>query len=231
MNLPRPLRRAACRSPMGRHALREARFRAVLGAGGALAVDLAYAVYHGMLGAARLSLWMVTLCVYYTVLGVMRLSAVLCARKGGGQQDTEYFVMALCGGLLVLFSLVLAGANYLSLSRRIAVRYGEITMITIAAYTFAKLGLVAARFVRRQAPPLLAVLRQINLAEAASVLTLQRSMLVSFGGMGAAETYTMNALTGAAVSVLVLALGVRMVINGIRKGGGTDGKIQAGQSE
>ena len=35
----------------------------------------------------------------------------------------------------------------------------------------------------------------------------------------------------AALLTAVLALGVRMVINGIRKGGGTDGKIQAGQSE
>ena len=61
---------------------------------------------------------------------------------------------------------------------------------------------------------------------AASVLTLQRSMLVSFGAMNARERDLMDLLTGAAVCLFILILGVLMMIQGIKKGIVKDGKIK-----
>ena len=56
------------------------------------------------------------------------------------------------------------------------------------------------------------VIRNIRYAEvAASVLTLQRSMLVSFGSMDHRQIRFMNAMTGAAVCLFVLLLGVSMI--------------------
>ena len=56
---------------------------------------------------------------------------------------------------------------------------------------------------RRNPSPLLAAIRGISYAEAAaSVLTLQRSMLVSFGAMSAGNIHLMNALTGAGVQAV-----------------------------
>ena len=122
--------------------------------------------------------------------------------------------------LLALLSVILSAVVYLSLSRNIAVRYGEIVMITIAAYTFYKITAAVVRAVRqrRNPSPLLAAIRGISYAEvAASVLTLQRSMLVSFGAMSAGNIHLMNALTGAGVCLFVLLLGISMIIKG-RKG-------------
>lgn len=66
--------------------------------------------------------------------------------------------------------------------------------------------------------PLLAVIRNIGYAEvAAAVLTLQRSMLVSFGSMNNEQAHIMNMLTGAAVCIFVLVLGIRMIGRGMRK--------------
>lgn len=67
------------------------------------------------------------------------------------------------------------------------------------------------------------VLRTIGYAEAAaSILTLQRSMLVSFDGMGETEIRMMNILSGSAVYLFVLALGGIMIHRGItKKGQGT----------
>ena len=72
---------------------------------------------------------------------------------------------------------------------------------------------------RRYPLPLHGVIRGIGYAEtAASVLTLQRSMLVSFEGMGEADIRTMNLLTGGGVCLFVFALGVGMLKKGKRKG-------------
>ena len=115
----------------------------------------------------------------------------------------------------------MAAVNYISLSQNITAKYGEITMITIAAYTFYKITMAVIRAVRqRKNPsPLLAVIRTISYAEvAASVLTLQRSMLVSFGAIDSAKVRLMNALTGAGICLFVLMLGIFMTIRGIKKG-------------
>lgn len=185
-----------------------------------MAFNLLYVLYHGVLAAVNRSVWFAAMCAYYTVLSAMRLSAVLCGRerRSGG---SDYFVMRLCGVLLMVMSAVVAGVNYISLSQNRIAKYETITMITIAAYTFYKLGLSVVRAVRRRRYPLPlhGVIRGIGYAEAAaSVLTLQRSMLVSFEGMGEADIRTMNLLTGGGVCLFVLGLGVFMVIRGTRKG-------------
>ncbi|HIY21965.1 MAG TPA: hypothetical protein H9841_08710, partial [Candidatus Flavonifractor merdigallinarum] len=58
----------------------------------------------------------------------------------------------------------------------------------------------------------------ISYAEvAASIMTLQRSMLVSFGTMSTGNIHFMNAATGAAVCLLILILGLSMIIKSKRK--------------
>lgn len=222
MNVRRAADRLA-KTELGRRIVGEQRFRMVLTAALGFLLNLLYALHHGVLGVIGMSVWFITMCAYYTVLGTMRLSAVLCERRGGAaaSDDTEYFVMKLSGVLLVLLSLVLAAVNYISLSQNITAKYGEITMITIAAYTFYKITMAVIRAVRqRKNPsPLLAVIRTISYAEvAASVLTLQRSMLVSFGEIDSAKVRLMNALTGAGICLFVLMLGIFMTIRGIKKG-------------
>lgn len=223
MNVRRAAAGRLAKTELGRRIVGEQRFRMVLTAALGFLLNLLYALYHGMLGVIGMSVWLITMCAYYTVLGTMRLSAVLCERRGGAgaSDDTEYFVMKMSGVLLVLLSLVLAAVNYISLSQNITAIYGEITMITIAAYTFYKITVAVIRAVRqRKNPsPLLAVIRTISYAEvAASVLTLQRSMLVSFGAIDSAKVRLMNALTGAGICLFVLMLGIFMTIRGIKKG-------------
>jgi len=163
------------------------------------------------------------MCAYYIILSTMRLSAILCEWKNQNlsSNDIEYFVMKLCGVLLVLLNFVLAWAIYISLSQNIATKYGEIIMITIATYTFYKVTVTVIKAVkqRKNPSPLLSVIRSISYAEvAASVLTLQRSMLVSFGKMDYTNIYTMNILTGSAVCLFVLILGIVLIIRGVQKG-------------
>lgn len=210
------------RTETGKRLIREQRSRIILSAVFSFSLNLLYAFYNGALGIINQSVWFITMCAYYIVLSTMRLSAVLCERKNGNtsSDDMEYFVMKLCGVLFILLDFVLAGAIYISLSRNIATKYGTIVMITIAAYTFYKITITVIKAVKqhKNPSPLLSVIRSISYAEvAASVLTLQRSMLVSFGEMNDTDIHTMNTLTGSAVCLFVLILGIALIMRGAKR--------------
>ena len=193
------------------------RKRVLLFAVSSLACNSLYALYHGVLGVLQPSLWFLAMCAFYSILAVLRFCAVLCGREASKDTATlsESFVLKASGLLLLLLSVVLAWVNAISLSQNIAASYGEITMITIATYTFYKITTVIVKAIRQRknSSLLLIALRNISYAEAAaSVLTLQRSMLVSFGQLETGQACIMNALTGAAICIFILWLGVFVII-------------------
>lgn len=205
----------------GRRILRDGRYCPTIAAAVPLSFNLLYALYHGALGIAEGSLWFLSMCGYYVILGSARFSAILYKRKNdpGGPQDGGYLLTKVSGALLLLLSLVLAVVNYMSLSQNIATKYHEITMITIATYTFSKIVVVAYQGIKGRGyfSPLPFVLQRIRSAEAAaSVLTLQRSMIASFGEME--RSNLLNGLTGGAVCLFISILGAAMITRGIQKG-------------
>lgn len=211
------------KTEIGREIVRSQHYQMVLSASMSFVLNVFYALYHGALGLINLSLWFMAMCAFYGILATMRFAAVLCGRRNTrvSSIDTAYFVMTLSGILLCLLSIVLAAVIVISLSQNVAAKHGEIVMITIATYTFYKITMAVIKAVKqhRNPSPLLTVIRRIRYAEiAASILTLQRSMLVSFGSMGKEQMQGMNAITGAAVCLFVLILGISMTIKGTRKG-------------
>jgi len=208
----------------GKRFIEEQRSRIILAAVCSFSINLLYAFYNGILGIINQSVWFVTMCAYYIILSTMRLCVVLCERKNRNTPsgDIEYFVNKFCGILFVFLDFVLAGAMYISLSRNIAAKHDEIIMITIATYTFCKIAIAVRKAVKQHKNPslLLSAIRSISYAEvAASVLTLQRSMLVSFGEMNDTDIHKMNMLTGGVVCLFILILGTAMIIQGTVKKG------------
>lgn len=129
--------------------------------------------------------------------------------------STERFILKFCGILLVILAFVLSISTYLSLVTNMAAKHQEIVMITIATYTFCKvtLAIINTIKIRKENALLLSAIRNIGCVDAAvSILSLQRSMLVSFEGMNKDEIYMMNAITGAGVFLFVLSLGIGMFL-------------------
>ena len=214
---------------MGKKIASSQRYRVILSAAAAFALNLLYAIYHCVLGVLNVSFWFIAMCAFYGILAAMRFSAVLCGRDHhkSPSDDTELFVVKFTGMMLVLLGAVLAAVNYISLSQNIAAKHGEIIMITIATYTFYKITMAIVKAVkqRKNPSPLLRAIRSIGYAEAAaSILNLQRSMLVSFGSMDSGRVRLMNAMTGAAVCVFVLVLGLSMMAKSRKKGTGNMAK-------
>lgn len=217
MNIQQKISGQLIKTTVGKRVIGEQRYRMVFAAAISLSFNFLYALYHGILGVIHSSLWFSTMCAYYVILSAMRFSVVLFEykHKSKSSPDAEYFVMRLSGMLLIILSFILSGVIYISLSQNIAVKYDEILMITIAAYTFFKIIMAIIKAVKqhKNPSPLLAVIRNIGYAEAAaSILTLQRSMIVSFGTMEPTDAHILNMSTGAAVCLYILSIGIYLII-------------------
>ena len=179
-----------------------------------LAFNFTYAVGNCAVGFLTHSWWFITVGVYYALLTTTRFSVLQIKRKADGDHDTELFARRITGVLLVVLSFCIIGVNVLSAKKDRGTAFHEIVMIAIATYTFTKItmaiiGMVKAKYT---ASPAEKTLRNISLADACvSVYTMQRSMLVSFPGMEAVEIQLFNILTGTAVWMLVLLLGINLI--------------------
>lgn len=179
-----------------------------------LAVNVAYAVGNCVLGFHAHSWWFITVGAYYVVLTTTRISVLQIWRRAEGNYDTELFAKRITGILLVVLSLCIVGVNILSALKDRGTAFHEIVMITIATYTFTKItiAIIGMVKVKHTASPVKKTLRNISLADAcASIYTMQRSMLVSFPGMEVAEIQLLNILTGTAVWLIVLFLGINLI--------------------
>ena len=193
------------------------RYRIVAFAICGFSINLLYALYNGVLGIISHSIWFLSLCAYYTILSSMRFGIIMQDRRN---ISTENFITRFCGIMLIVLAFVLSGSVYLSLTNDVAVKHQEIMMITIATYTFYKaaIAIVNTVKIRRKNSLLLSTIRSISCADAVvSILSLQRSMLVSFGEMERYRIYMMNILTGAGVFIIIISLGIGMIVKSMKK--------------
>ncbi len=179
-----------------------------------LVINALYAIGNCVLGFFTRSWWFITVGAYYTVLATTRFSVLQIRRKAEGNYDTEFFARRITGVLLVVLSFCIVGVNILSALIERGTAFHEIIMITIATYTFTKITIAIIGMVKAKhaASSVLKTLRNISMADACvSVYTMQRSMLVSFPGMNAAGIQLLNILTGTAVWIIVLLLGISLI--------------------
>lgn len=179
-----------------------------------LLITLMFAIYNAYLGLSSFSWWYITLCGYYIILTVMRIAVVLSERKHSKNAVDEMFIMRFVGIMLIVLSVILAGINTLSAINDRSSKHGEIVMITIAAYTTYKVTIAIINMAKSKNvnSPLLKTLRNISLADAlVSIVSMQRSMLISFDGMTQSDIKLMNILTGSAVYVVVCILGINLI--------------------
>lgn len=204
------------KTKLGKRLKEDKRYRIILFAISGFSINILYALYNGVLGIISHSIWFLSLCAYYIILSSMRLGVILQDRRN---ISTENFITRFCGIMLILLAFVLSGSVYLSLTNNIAVKHQEIIMITIATYTFYKvvLAIINTVKIRKENSLLLSTIRNIGCADAVvSILSLQRSMLVSFGEMERDRIYMMNALTGAGLFIIIITLGIGMIVKSLK---------------
>ena len=174
-----------------------------------LTFNIAFSIYHLVLGVVTSSWWLLTLGSYYLILSIVRFAVLRSKSK-------EHFITQFTGWMLMALSIPLVGTVILSVIRDRGHELHMIIMIAMAAFAFTKITLATIKFIkaRRSTSATLITLRNISFADAfVSIFALQRSMLVSFEGMHETEIVIMNAALGSAVCVIVFLLGFNLVKN------------------
>ncbi len=202
--------------PIGKRLLSDRFFRALMFACGSMGWNLIYGVFNGALGIVYRSVWFATMGAYYLMLGGMRLS-VVTLRMGSPKRRTEHGTATRCGVAMIFLAAILALSVGLSFLFPVARAHNKIIMITIAAYTVFMTFLAVRNIVRaRQGKSLwILTLRNFSLAAAtASVLSLERSLLTTFGEGTSGAAYVLEVISGAAAFAVVLSLGIGMILRG-----------------
>ena len=172
-----------------------------------LICNILFSAYHLGLGIVAHSWWLLTLGFYYLILSIVRFVVLKSKKK-------DRFISKFTGWMLISLTFPLVGTVILSILRDRGHKLHMIVMIAMAAYAFTKMTFATINLIqsRRSTSARVIALRNISFANAfVSVFALQRSMLVSFEGMGEAEIVIMNAVLGFAVCILVFLLGLNLL--------------------
>ena len=202
--------------PLTHRLMQDFGFRTRTFAFGSLMIGVAYSALHAVLACIESSVWYTALAGYYLLLTAMR-GYILLKRP----QDTagEWRSYRICGILLVLLDIALSFAIAEMIFNSRAFIYAGLLIYASAAYAFYKLTLALLNFVRarRESDVRAEAIRNINLTDAAvSLLALQTALLANFS-QDAASSSRFNTLTGIAVSLLTVGLGIFMILRSIKK--------------
>lgn len=185
-------------------------------------VNITYGIGNAVVGFMTFSWWFITLSVYYIILSIMRFALIMSEKRSKAKNiENEVFAKRFSGVMLICLSVALIGTVILTIRQDIGTKFHEIIMITIATYTFTKLVFAIINLYKSKKLnlPIIKALRNISLADAAvSMFSLQRSMLTSFEGMETADIRLFNTLTGTAVFLVVLILGINLLRKGTKNG-------------
>ena len=175
--------------------------------------NLLYAVFNGILAGVYSSWWFLTLCAFYLMLGFMRLSVITVQKS---RHRTEASVMRHNGIAMIVLSVVLCGMVLLTIRETIDNPRHRIIMLTIAVYTFTLACWAVRNMIRahREKSAQMITLRNISCAGAiASILSLERSMLATYGDISSTFSRRMEAASGAVAFFLLIGLGTGMILH------------------
>lgn len=207
-----PLTRKMLRIPLVKRFAEDVRFRTSVSLYQGLLVNLLYIALKLTSGIYYRSWWFITLAAYYALLAVMRF--LLLWRWGGIGPALELHRYRLCGAVLLIMNVALAGMVILMVSQNHGYVYPGILIYAMALYSFYTVILAVINVIKFRAhgSPVLSAAKAINLAAAlVSILALETAMIAQFGG-GDDYRRMMTAATGGGVCAIVLSMAVFMIV-------------------
>ena len=199
---------------VGRY-LKEDLFRAEAALYQGFFINFLYAGIKMFSGILYRSVWFITLAVYYILLAVMRASLLHYVRKAGKNKILEWQRYRLCGIILLMMNVSLAGIVILAVHRNSGFEYPGVLIYVMAMYAFYATITAVWNLVkfRRYGNPVLSAAKAINLTAAlVSMLSLETAMLTQFGAADdPVFRQIMTASTGAGVCMIVLGMAVFMI--------------------
>lgn len=181
-------------------------------------INFAYGSFKIGAGIVYGSAWIGCDGIYNFVHAMIQLFQIL-RRKHAKGMEQQWKSYRFCGVLILLMHLTLIGIVFQIVNWNRAVEQGEIMVITTAFFAFYK---VISTFIgiakdRKHVRPVDSSIRMLNLAQAFfAIFSLQASMFHTFG-TGESWEHLMNILTGCAVCLLIVSIGIYMIRRGTRE--------------
>lgn len=173
--------------------------------------NIIYGLFNLYLMIRDRSYWHSALAAYFISLGIMRFLTVLAERK----QDEKIKVI---NGLVMLFlAVVIAGMNVMTIKEQINPEKNMVIVIAQAAFTFTifVMAIVNSVKARKKKDLYMVMIRNISFASAiGSMLSLERTMLGTFGDPSDTFTLWMEAATGMGAFILLVLMAIDMLRRG-----------------
>lgn len=195
-------------------------YRSVVFASISFIINIAYAIFHAVMAIMSKSIWLGALAFYYIAITSIRGGIIGVTRKRKNKKKEYTLEKQIksyrnCGIYIVLLNFAFMAAIVQMAIGGSGFHYAGIMIYVMAAYTFWKLAMAIYNIfkARKLNDPTIQSLRNLSLVDAlVSILALQTAMLFEFSN-GTNQTLP-NSLTGTAVSLATIAIGVIMIIRG-----------------
>ena len=191
---------------------------------GSFAWNALYGIFQLWLGFYHHTFWFCSLGGYYICLAIMRFFLVRHTRKyaPGEKMQAELMKYRACGIVFLVMNLSLALIIFFMVYWNRTFEHHMITAITMAAYTFTALTTAIVNVIKykKYNSPVYSASKAISLAAAlVSMLTLESTMLTAFGDgtMTATTQKWLLGATGGAISALIVATAIYMIVVGTKK--------------
>lgn len=182
--------------------------------------NVAFAIFQLVLGFYHKSFWFYSMFAYYTILGIMRFFLVKHTRKYKTNEKIEIETKKykVSGWLLLFMNLALAVIVFFMVHWHRTFYHHMITAIAMSAYTFLTFSFAIVNLVKykKYKSPVYLSAKIISLiAGAVSILTLERTMLTTFG---TTENLLFNqiilSITGSSVIGFAITMAIIMIVKG-----------------
>lgn len=180
-------------------------------------LNIAYVIFIGVLAIITRSAWYISIAVYYLILTLIK-GNIFHSKKKHDTEIKQARAYRYCGIMFILLMLAFSGVIVLIYTSNMYFEYAGIMIYAVAAFTFYKLTFAIINIfrARRQEDLYIQSIRNINLVSALiSIIVLQVAMFQAFAPEN--NTSVANGLTGGAVSLVVLMLGIFMIVKSNRK--------------
>lgn len=191
--------------------------------GGTL-VNVVFAVFNAVTALKYSSLWYGVFAGYYVIIALMRICVLFSykfAKRRCGTDEEKFAcsktkIYLANGAFLVILDIALGAMIAVMLKRDKPIATGEIMAISSATYTTYKIVIAIRNIVKARHTNdwFILTIRDIGIVDAlASLITLQTTLVSTFGEM-TGEMFTLAAITGFAVCVFTVVLGVYIIVRG-----------------
>ncbi len=198
----------------------DAHFRMNISLYSSLLYNIAFAIFQLGLGFYHHSVWFYSMFAYYVTLGIIRFLLVKHTTKYKVKENIllELKKYLLCGILLLIMNLALAVIVFFVVYHNKTFYHNMITTIVLAVVTFIPFIFSIINLIKykKYKSPAYSAVRNINfIAGCVSILTLETTMLTTFGQTSSPMfRQVIISLTGSAVVGIAITIAIVMIVNG-----------------